>query len=1189
ISDTGCNDETQVFTVYGATVATNTTETWVVDTNHTITWNVTHGDLATVKIIGSRSGTFEGASDTFLVTPSAVDADNIETFNAGNDPVSVGSYAWNPIDERSPSIISSLVKFKVVDGNVNLTSLTVTTPSDAMDITGGITITSPSLGDDWIVGDSDDASIDWTADGNIAYVDIEFNNGGSWIDVTDPATGTASGEGDKSFSVGNWLTYAEIPDTRTNIAQIKITDHSNSSVSATSATFWCYPTILTVAVSETPQIADTKPTVSWTYSPTSIMDEVAIWLDPNGDDDVSDGTALETGVDITSSPHETANKLPLALQGNARIRVRDNNSTFAGRAYFDTPSAFKIIGAIDIDEPTSTTEWRVGETNRAVEWTPYGNMGTVDINADYDGDGGGVSYVKISTPSPNYDESPWDWDPIPDEISDYVRIQIQDANATGDTSVESDTFKIVGLVDLLWPTGGQTVTKNDSTNIQWTKWGSIGTLKIEFFNGTQWTTLEETYGAGNDGETTSRGWSIPDKIITDAAIKITSNTYPGKSWATETSGDFTIQGGLTSIDPPDEDTVWKVGATETITWLANGTMSTVDIEFSSNGSTWSYVAENYSGTGLINGSNDCEWFIDESDPDFDVQSNNCFIKITSDQNPGVTVTSETFTVIPDIIVTTPAASWVAETKPTVSWTYTGSALGDIHIIIDRDWTGTWENETTVASSIDKDTEVPYTLTSNLSAVRSETTMMRVVDETDAWAYGESEESFKIIGEITLNQPDTDAEWEIGDSQNAVVDWAYKGDLDKVDIFYDYGSGWGNAIKTNANASDLKWTWDGSGVADHASTTVRVKVEATDARPDTFVISDTFDIIGTLTFTNVTGQVINIDKDDGHEMVIKWVATGSDIEEIKIDYSYDGQEANYSEIINSIDNDFTDGEQENQWTWPESGIPQDQATIAAKLRISAYVPLQLATQDISGAFSILGDIWIDEPDGGVEDVWISDGVTANVIRWQIAGDVVDVKILYAQDGVNYDYPIVSQTDADNETPGEWGTYHWTVPTDVTKDLLSNGICTIKIQDFTPAYATDVVATSPSFTVRGVLNITEPSVAQMNAGFACDASQQVTFERQGKIATADVLYSRNNGDSFGYSIDRVNFGAGASANTSWTVPEYTGHTNDADGYALRVEDISDTDCNYETQVFTVYGTTIATNTTETWAIDTNHTIT
>jgi hypothetical protein len=101
-----------------------------------------------VKIMGSRSGNFE--TDSFVIVNST-DADNVAGFNAGSTPKGQGSFTWNPIDERTPSIItnSPTMKIKVLDASTDFDVSTVS--SAGLTMTGNLSITTPV--EDWNVGD----------------------------------------------------------------------------------------------------------------------------------------------------------------------------------------------------------------------------------------------------------------------------------------------------------------------------------------------------------------------------------------------------------------------------------------------------------------------------------------------------------------------------------------------------------------------------------------------------------------------------------------------------------------------------------------------------------------------------------------------------------------------------------------------------------------------------------------------------------------------------------------------------------------------------------------------------------------------------------------------------------------------------------------------------------------------------
>ena len=147
------------------------------------------------------------------------------------------------------------------------------------------------------------------------------------------------------------------------------------------------------------------------------------------------------------------------------------------------------------------------------------------------------------------------------------------------------------------------------------------------------------------------------------------------------------------------------------------------------------------------------------------------------------------------------------------------------------------------SDIEIDTSMPYTISSPLAATRSNPTRVRVrdADETNYdYVYGEST-NFKIIGELTLDTPSLDDTWKVG-ATDKIVDWSYKGDLEDVKIYISYDGSDPDGLLTTESASDGLWTWS-TGVPNEVSSTVKVKVTAADAETDTYVVSDTFLIVG----------------------------------------------------------------------------------------------------------------------------------------------------------------------------------------------------------------------------------------------------------------------------------------------------------------------------------------------------------
>ncbi|RLC36434.1 hypothetical protein DRH29_04585, partial [candidate division Kazan bacterium] len=81
------------FTVRGALTLTepSSTTTWRITEEHTITWDVDHGQINKVKVIASPSGNFSG--DEYTVATN-LDPFNVSAFSAVATPVGSGSYDW---------------------------------------------------------------------------------------------------------------------------------------------------------------------------------------------------------------------------------------------------------------------------------------------------------------------------------------------------------------------------------------------------------------------------------------------------------------------------------------------------------------------------------------------------------------------------------------------------------------------------------------------------------------------------------------------------------------------------------------------------------------------------------------------------------------------------------------------------------------------------------------------------------------------------------------------------------------------------------------------------------------------------------------------------------------------------------------------------------------------------------------
>ncbi|MFC1599357.1 hypothetical protein ACFL2W_01075, partial [Candidatus Omnitrophota bacterium] len=712
------------------------------------------------------------------------------------------------------------------------------------------------------------------------------------------------------------------------------------------------------------------------------------------------------------------------------------------------------------------------------------------------------------------------------------------------------------------PDGGQDLIVGTSggvdQQVRWVKYGSIGNLKIELSKdgGLSWLTaaesnLSDSWPAGPNGPAeVAYTWTIPDQVSNLCKVKIsTTGDYPigGDVLADITTGVFNIKGGFNSLSIPGAGAVLYVGNPQNITWNAIGTMRAVDIDLY-NGVGWSSITagDDNGGSNWNHGNNTYGW-----SPVDDERSNNCKVRVRSVDNPGQEIESGVFTISPNITVNTPG-DLLAETPCDVQWSYVGTETTLVDILLDVNGDGNWADAITIddgaGAGIPIDTQQPHTTAGALPSGLSANARMRVLDHEAGYSYVYGDTgTFKIIGQISIVEPDSASRWTVGDATRKVR-WTKKGDMGFLNFYYNYGSGWSGII--GSEDDDVgEWTWP--AVQDHVSNNVQVRVTDASHEADTSVDSVPFRITCSFDFSPYLPAVFRIDK-YGNPMNIQWDTNGTDVSEVRLQYSVDG--GLYQDIDAS--QPITNRPPAQGYDW---SVPAGISSSNVKLRITATTPDQPSTEHTSGQFSILGGIYVDTP-SGVEK-WVA-GSNGNLIEWELAGGVDNVKIMYSNTGAApFPEIITTSTDADN-VDATHGSFPWDIPADITKDLLSKDQAIIRVQD--ADYAT-VYGDSPKFMVKGILQVDEPD----NTTLVCGSAQDITWTRvAGGISTVDVLYSTDSGQSYPNTLATdVAFGVAAAQKTiAWpgNLPEVVGL-----GYQVKVVDHDNDETEAESPVFIVKG--------------------
>jgi len=409
-------------------------------------------------------------------------------------------------------------------------------------------------------------------------------------------------------------------------------------------------------------------------------------------------------------------------------------------------------------------------------------------------------------------------DPLLADGTDYkVRI-----TSTADSSQygESASFTIGEPgITVTKPTSSTVWYKGESGEINWTSQGTIGSVKIELYKGT---TNVKTIISSTTNDSYYKWYTVTTSLASGTDYKVRISSTTDTSLYGE-SPNFEISSGSITVTKPTSSTVWYKGASASINWTSQGSISYVKIdlykgttlkttisssEYDDGSATWSTV-----DTSLADGT------------DYKV-------RITSTTDSNLYGESAQFEIEPaSITVTEPTSStvWTKGQSATINWTSKGAGsavdidlykgtekVKDIYSYGSNDGSHTWTVNTGLADGTDY--------------------KVRVTDQYNSTLYGESAQ-FEIEPPIIVTNPTSSTVWTKG--QSATINWTSKGSISYVDIeLYKGGTYVDYIVYTTTNDGSYTWTVDTSGYAD--GTDYKVKISHY-IYTDIFGYSDEFEI------------------------------------------------------------------------------------------------------------------------------------------------------------------------------------------------------------------------------------------------------------------------------------------------------------------------------------------------------------
>ncbi|RKY30980.1 MAG: hypothetical protein DRP68_05550, partial [Candidatus Omnitrophota bacterium] len=1021
-------------------------------------------------------------------------------------------YSWTIPDD-----ISSSVRVKVL----LVSDPTVNDISDGdFSIKGNLVLTAPNGGEEWEVETYQNITWDRLGE-SLGYVKLEYS-------VNDGADGYPYliadnvDSGELSYS---WL----IPDAIGNQVKVKITSMDDPDINDTSDNVFSIKGRFSLSAptgGETWYVG-TQENISWTTY--GSIDKVNLYYSTDGGATYS--STIATALSNTDGYLWT---IPDAIGTQTRVKVENY---YDSSVYATSPGDFTIKGRVIVTAPNGGEVWRVGETKN-ITWEAYGSIGNVEIRYSTDG---GTTYpdTNVITPAGGVaaTDGSFAWT-VPDAIGTNLKVKIISLDDSTVYDESDNVFEIKGTLTLTAPDGGEIFYVGDTTDITWTKTGTLGSVELRYSTDGGATYPDgQVIATGIDAETgTPYTWTIPDAIGTQLKVKVLLTSDPTGVYD-ESNDNFTIKGKL-HLDAPNGGEIWEVASSQNITWTRTGSIAYVKLEYSTDGGI-TYPNLIVDSTDAAVGS--YTWTIP------DAIGTALRVKVTDTSDATVYDTSDdNFTIKGKLVLTYPngGETFIVGSSYDITWNTYGT-IPKVNLYYSTDGGGSYTS--TITTGLDNTGTYSWTVPDAIGTQ----TRIKVENYDDSTVFDTSDGDFTIKGSITVTSPNGGEVWIVDDTKN--ITWQKTGSIGNVEIRYSVDGGTNypdTQIITPTGgvpSSDLAFAWT---IPDEIGANLKIKITSLDYPDVVDESDDVFEIKGSIALTAPNGgEAWEI----GTTQDITWTKTGS-IGNIEITYSDDGG-ATYPYVIDtSVDSSL------GTYSW---AIP-DNPTTSARVKVTS-----LSDSSVSDAsdlnFRIKGVITVTAPNGG--EVWIV-GSTQN-ITWDMVGSIESVNIDYSTDsGDTFPNVIASGVSATS------GSYAWDIPDDVSTTVR------VRVTDANDATVTDY--SDADFSIKPSITLTYPVGGEV---LVVDSTYDITWSMVGTIANIKLEYSTDGGSTYPYTI--ISSTPAAALSYSWTVPDTISNT-----CMMRISDAGDSTVNDTSDAyFKIRGDLTVTqpNGGEAWQINTTQDIT
>lgn len=473
--------------------------------------------------------------------------------------VNSGTYNWTVPDDAS-----AVVKLRLTDAS----RPAVTDQSDsAFSIVNPIlTITYPNGGELLSVGDVE--NITWQNVGTVSNsLKIEYSKD-SFV------TSTVIAANAPNFGTFAWT----VPNDVSTSMKIRITDNGRPVVwDKSDANFTILPTpAITVTVPVLNDIwrVGTVHNITWTDNGGRISNNLTLQYSTDG------GTTWKLITSGRANNGTYAWTIPDDVSATAMVKVFDANRT----ATTSNSALFNLANPrLTLTSPNGGEVWSVGDPG-PVRWTSEGTI-SENLVLEYSPDAGATWYF-VRGGIPNSGSFSWT---VPDYVTVQCLLRIKDGNRPAVFDVSDAVFTISPMptISFTAPVGGQTFVLGQTVPITWTWTGlSIANMTLDYSNDNFMTRRIIATNLANTGSYT---WTIPADALIGQTIQLRLTDGTRTQISAKSSGYLRIRGGFT-ITSPNGGEQWVAKSGQTITWQTLGTIASVKLEYTIDGSNWVFIA-----------------------------------------------------------------------------------------------------------------------------------------------------------------------------------------------------------------------------------------------------------------------------------------------------------------------------------------------------------------------------------------------------------------------------------------------------------------------------------------------------------------------------------------------------------------------------------------------------------------------